>query len=180
MEEAMAEFRYEYVTGVFPLVLASPEYERSITFFFTNRGHTPEAARVILLKGNETMLDTGDRTVDPGGLDGYGFGDENPDEVRPLFWARIFTTSVNVVPSVLVDAVETGQSPQRAVWQAYISPRDFAVFELPYRPFHPPETAAAAVRKSTRRMSAAVGRLGVPLEMVKAARRAESARGRKS
>jgi hypothetical protein len=179
----MAEFRYEYVTGVFPLVLASPEYERSITFFFTNRGHTREIARVILLKGNETMLDTGDRTIDPGGLDGYGFGDENPGEFRPLFWARIFTTSVNVVPSVLVDAVETGQS-QKPVWQAYISPRDFAVFELPYRPFQPPPIgpglAMAAHRKSTRRMRAAAGRLGVPLEMVKAAKRAGSKRGRTS
>jgi hypothetical protein len=126
-------YRYEHVSGVLLLDATSSDYPNTIDFFFANRGGTVEVARAVLYKNNETMMDSGDRSVDPGGVTGFGFVDENPNEVNRWFWARIFTTSINIVPSVRlsVQVIQDGQG-QPPIWQTYIAPRDFAVFELPY------------------------------------------------
>jgi hypothetical protein len=131
-------YRYEYVSGVLTLVHGTDRV-MSIDFTFANRGENPETARVILYRDNEIRHDTGDRTVPPGGTDGWGYALPVSSELRPLYWARIFTTSINIVPSTLVteSILLHGQSQPR-IWDTYIAPRDFAVFELPYHPFPVP------------------------------------------
>jgi hypothetical protein len=66
-------------------------------------------------------------------MDGIAFGNESSR--LTLLWARIFTTSANLVPSVLVkeQSSQDGMS-ERSIWKAFISARDMAVFEL--QPLH--------------------------------------------
>lgn len=146
----MAEFRYEYVSGVFLLDDERVNAIPSLDFFIANRGNTVESARGTLLEKDVTRLDSGDRTVSPGDVAAFGWAREleDPDvDFRPWYWARIFTTSVNLVPSIRLDyqTLQGGQS-QPPLIQAYVGPGDFAVFELPYRPFlpEPPDRAPEA------------------------------------
>jgi hypothetical protein len=116
----------EYVSGVIPVIASSPEYYYEVDFWFANRGGIAEHARAIL--GNGQTIDLGDLNVDPGDINGYGWVEEDPCDVSQ-YWARIYTSSANVVPNVVVTA-GSPTNPHNP-WLTYIAPNDFAVFQLP-------------------------------------------------
>jgi hypothetical protein len=82
------------------------------------------------------MFDSGDHTVDPGQVWYTHFVPQNSEELGP-FWARIFTTSPNLVPSMRIwrTSPESGEPP---VSDVLFAPGDFRVFQLPFRR-HPPQ-----------------------------------------
>ena len=133
----MAEYQLEYVSGVMILTGSSAAFINEFHFLFANRGGTAEVARGILFRTSQMVLDTGDLNIDPGDIGGWGFGDE-AGEFAPLYWARIYTSSANVVPSVQVIAGSTtGPESDHLPWLTYIAPNDFAVFQLPHFPSLP-------------------------------------------
>ena len=135
MTEPWVDYRYEYVSGGFPL-LRQVGYR--IQIFVTNRGGTEGIARGYLsLSGaggvsDLTIFDSDEMGVAPGA--------SASSAIVPLLeqdeltcWARIFTTSQNLVPSVQVFQDTTPLSQ----W-IYYAPGDFSEFIIPYRPFPPP------------------------------------------
>jgi hypothetical protein len=135
MAEPWVNYRYEYVSGGFPL-LRQVGYK--IQIFVVNRGGTEGIAQGYLSLGDTggpadlTVYDSGEMRVSPGG--------SAHSAIVPLLeqdeltcWTRIFTTSQNLVPSVQVFQDTTPLSP----W-IYYAPGDFSEFTLPYRPFPPP------------------------------------------
>ncbi len=135
MTEPWVNYRYEYVSGGFP-VLRQVGYK--IQFFVVNRGGAEGIAQgYISLSGSGGLSDL---TVFDSGEMGVYAGASASSAIVPLLeqdeltcWTRIFTTSQNLVPSVQVFQDTTPLLP----W-IYYAPGDFSVFTLPYRPFPPP------------------------------------------
>lgn len=127
------DYRYEYVSGGFPL---QKQVGYTIQIFVANRGGTKGIARGYLSISGQprtlpdlTVFDSGDMDVFPGA--------SASSALVPLLeqdeltcWARIFTTSQNLVPSVQVFQDTTP-------W-IYYAPGDFSEFTIPFHPFPPP------------------------------------------
>jgi hypothetical protein len=135
MTEAWVNYRYEYVSGGFPL-LRQVGYK--IQIFVANRGGTEGIAQGYLSLNagaggvsDMTVYDSGEMGVYPGGSASSAIVPLlEQDEVT--CWARIFTTSQNLVPSVQVF-----QDTPLSQW-IYYAPGDFSEFTIPYHPFPPP------------------------------------------
>ena len=132
--EQWVEYRYEYVSGGFPLL---KQVEFKIQIFVANRGGIPGKARGYL-----SLSDSGgvsDLTVFDSDEMSVAHGASASSPIMPLLlqdqltcWARIFTTSQNLVPSVHVF-----QDDPLSQW-IYYAPGDFSEFTIPYHPFPPP------------------------------------------
>jgi len=133
--EPWVNYRYEYVSGGFPLL---KQVGFQIQIFVANRGGTEGIAQAYL-----SLSDSGgvsDLTVFDSGEMGVAPGASASSAIAPLIlqdqltcWARIFTTSQNLVPSVHVFQDTTPPSQ----W-IYYAPGDFSEFTIPYHPFPPP------------------------------------------
>jgi hypothetical protein len=140
MNEPYVNFRHEFVSGAVELF----EIRSSVfQVYVANRGGTDAIARAIVWSwhsaGNvrSVKFDGGPRSVTPGEVWSGGFEPDSEQDLNSLFWARILTTSLNLVPSARAfRSPEVANKPP--VTDVYISPGDFAVFELPSRPFFPP------------------------------------------
>jgi hypothetical protein len=125
-------WNFEYVG---PVIWQPPNSVWSFDFSLANRGLSDESFCIIL-------------TV-------FQFEPDQPSEVTPVYtaragrvflenwtqerlavtgedngwWARIFTTSRNVVPSIHVYGESLAVPPPRPAPDFYVSPGDFAVFE---------------------------------------------------
>jgi hypothetical protein len=129
MAELWVNYRYEYVSGGFPL-LGQVDYKLMI--LVVNRGGTEGIAQGYVSRFGDsvvsdlTVYDSGEMSVPPGGSVTAIVPSLEQDE---CYWARIFTTSQNLVPSVQVFQDTTPLSPG-----IYYAPGDFSEFALPYRP----------------------------------------------
>ena len=137
--EAFASFRYEYVSGcVEVLTLSQGDIETGsvVRTYVTNRAGGEGVARVILNAfslENPPAWDSGEVTVGPGEMWSNDFF---PEEHVGLYCARIFTTSLNLVPSVRISNPPPSDIPGGSFPDdVYFAPGDFAVFTLPFRPF---------------------------------------------
>jgi hypothetical protein len=136
MTEPWFEYRYEYVSGGIP-IHRETGYKAQI--FVVNRGGTEGVARGYLsLSGGAggqpdlTVYESDEMVVFPGA------SASSPivpllDQDEVICWARIFTTSQNLVPSLQVFQDTTPLSQ----W-IYYAPGDFSEFAIPYRPFPVP------------------------------------------
>ena len=131
-QEPFVNFRLEYVSGVGSVFELR---QSSVEIWITNRGGSEGVARAFLSKENVTKFDSGEATVAPGATWVTGFGPSSPEDLGP-YWARIFTTSANLVPSMRIWRTEVENTPP--ISDVYFAPGDFAVFELPFRVFPPP------------------------------------------
>ena len=129
--EQWVNFRYEYVSGVGAVFEL---HESSIEIFVTNRGVAEGVFRAFISQRNVTKFDSGDISVAAGGLSNTGFAPSDAADLGP-YWARIFTTSANLVPSMRIWRTQVENEPP--ISDVYFAPGDFAVFELPWRPFPP-------------------------------------------
>jgi hypothetical protein len=136
MTEPWVNYRYEYVSGVFPLL---KQVGYKIQIFVANRGGTEGIAQGYLSL-NSGAGGVSDLTVYDSGEMGVYPGASASSAIVPLLeqdevtcWARIFTTSQNLVPSVQVFQDTTPLSQ----W-IYYAPGDFSEFTIPYHPFPPP------------------------------------------
>ena len=132
MTEPWVNYRYEYVSGAFPLL---KQVAYRVQIYVANRGGTEGIAQGYLSLG--TGSDVTDLTVYDSGEMAVAPGASASSAIVPLLeqdqltcWARIFTTSQNVVPSLQV-------FQDNSSW-IYYAPGDFAEYTLPYRPFPPP------------------------------------------
>jgi hypothetical protein len=103
-----------------------------LEFWVANRGNSTEFFQVQLVRGYpgwETILSSG-YTVHPLKAVGYALGAEADPGITAweMWWARIFTTSLNLVPTMRFHV----QNPPGPMPQVFFSPGDFAVF--PYQP----------------------------------------------
>jgi hypothetical protein len=146
VQEAFVNFRYEYVSGSAQVTVASEgdiETGSAVRTYVTNRGGTDGVARVILSVGvsfeNPPAYDSGEITLVPGQMWANDFFPDL-DHVG-LYCARIFTTSVNLVPSLRISnpPASAGGFPD----EVYFAPGDFAVFTLPWLPFPIPPIGPA-------------------------------------
>jgi hypothetical protein len=130
--EPWVNFRYEYVSGVGSVFeLGSSVVQINVA----NRGGTEGVARAFLSQQNATKFDSGDGTIAPGDL---WLTEYEPGSEWDLgqYWARIFTTSANLVPSMRIWRTQVENEPP--ISDVYFAPGDFAVFQLPFRAFPPP------------------------------------------
>jgi hypothetical protein len=132
MTEPWVNFRYEYVSGVGSVFELG---ESSVEIAVANRGGSDGVVRAYLSQRNTTKFDSGDATVAPGHLWFTAYVPTGPEDLGP-YWARIFTTSANLVPSMRVWRTQVENQPP--ISDVYFAPGDFAVFQLPFRPFPPP------------------------------------------
>lgn len=137
-EAAWVNFRHEYVSGAVELFLLESS---SFMLYVANRGATDGVVRGVVWSwhpaGNvhSVRFDGGDQTVAPGEMWIGGFEADSEVDLNSLFWARIYTTSPNLVPSAAArrpSGVDT-----TAVTDVYFGPGDFAAFELPFRVLPP-------------------------------------------
>ncbi|HTP20149.1 MAG TPA: hypothetical protein VMJ65_11130 [Solirubrobacteraceae bacterium] len=130
MTDTLEIFRYEYVSGV--VSVASVEN----AFFWghvTNRGVDPGYARLVLVNGaGETVIDTGNVEVPTGPAVVYLGPIEEGFEPAD-YYLRIFTTSLDFVPSVRVHSPADPLSDIPVPTDAYFAPNVFARFGLPVR-----------------------------------------------
>ncbi len=136
MTEPWVNYRYEYVSGGIPL-LRQTNYKFQI--YVVNRGGTEGTAQGYLSHSGGaggisdlTFFDSLEMGVAAGGSASSAIA-PLLDQDAVICWARIFTTSQNLVPSLQVFQDTTPLSP----WIHY-APGDFSEFTLPYRPFPPP------------------------------------------
>jgi hypothetical protein len=138
--EVFASFRYEYVSGSMAVLSASEgdiETGSAVRSYVTNRAGGEGVARIILnvqSLENAPAFDSGQVTVGPGQM---WSGDFFPDnEHLGLYCARIFTTSLNLVPSLRISNPPPSDVPGGSFPDdVYFAPGDFAVFTLPFIPF---------------------------------------------
>jgi hypothetical protein len=131
MTEQWVNFRFEYVSGVGSVFELR---ESSVQINVANRGGTDAVARAVVLDESVTKFDSGDATVAPGHVWFTGYSPQTAADLGQ-FWARIFTTSPNLVPSMRIWRTQVENEPP--ISDVYFAPGDFAVFELPFRPFPP-------------------------------------------
>jgi hypothetical protein len=131
MADPWVNFRYEYVSGVGAVFEL---HESSVEIHVANRGGYEAIARAYLSMHNQTKFDSGDGTIAPGDVWFTAYVPQDSEDLGP-YWARIFTTSRNLVPSMRIWRTEAENEPP--ISDVYFAPGDFAVFELPYRPFPP-------------------------------------------
>jgi hypothetical protein len=135
-----SKFRFEYVSPVLWLARSMSEIW-TLDFSFANRGTTEETFAILLTEFHfeqeqPTEYDPG-ATLHPGRvfLVNWSFellgGDDSDIGFDQGWWARIYTTSRDVVPSIHFYA----EDPRDA--EFYVAHGDFAVFELPGS-FRPP------------------------------------------
>jgi len=135
MTEPWVDYRYEYVSGGFPL---QQQVGYRIQIFVVNRGGIPGIARGYLALSDTggvsdlTVFDSDKMTVAPGASKSSAIAHLLEQDTLTC-WARIFTTSQNLVPSLQVFQDTTPLSQ----W-IYYTPGDFSEFTIPYRPFPPP------------------------------------------
>ena len=125
------QYRHEYVSASVSMgpIITGAVWE--LTLWMTNRGYTTESFQVQLIRGvpsGESIL-SNPYAVDSLKAVGYGLGAEaDPGIIAwEMWWARIFTTSLNLVPTLRFH-VEDSAPP---VPQFFFGPGDFAVF--PYQ-----------------------------------------------
>jgi hypothetical protein len=135
--ELWVNFRYEYVSGVGAVFELN---ESSVEINVANRGGTEGVFRAFLSQQNVTKFDSGDISVAPGHLSITAFVPHSATDLGQ-YWGRIFTTSANLVPSMRIWRTQVENEPP--ISDVYFAPGDFAVFELPWRPFPPPPIGPA-------------------------------------
>ena len=128
----MAVFRHEYVSASVWMGPSTSGTDWSLTIWLANRGEVTESFQaqfVGRLPEAETFL-TPEYQVEPLQTGGYGLGAETDPNVVAweLWWVRIFTTSLNLVPTMRFDVQGTQDPP---VPEFFFGPGDFAVFQLP-------------------------------------------------
>jgi hypothetical protein len=136
---------YEYVSGVFHVNPPETALSTELTVFFWNRGESEATVSALLYRYNDFLTEIGPFAVEPGKLFSEGLVDEvdSPgfNDPSPYYWARLFASSVEVVPSMRfstpTDFWGPTPPPNPPVQQLFVSPRDFAVFEFP-TPLRPP------------------------------------------
>jgi hypothetical protein len=136
MPDEFASFRYEYVSGVVNVFITDG------AFFFvnvTNRGSSEGQARAFVINSaGNTIFDSSDQAVSPGETTPLGTQVDDPRLVRDDYHARIFTTSLNLVPSARGYSVgDPNDEDTPALTDVYFAPNDFARFDLPFRPNFP-------------------------------------------
>jgi hypothetical protein len=136
--EQWVNFRYEYVSGVGSVFELR---ESSVEINVTNRGATKEVFRAFISLRKVTKFDSGNLSVAAGDLSTTGWGPPQSQADFGPYWARIFTTSANLVPSMRIWRTQVENEPP--ISDVYFAPGDFAVFELPWRPFPPPPIGPA-------------------------------------
>lgn len=136
MTDAWVNYRYEYVSGGIP-IQEKTNYKAQI--FVVNRGGTSGAARgyLSLMTGeggvpDPTVFDSGEMDIFHGASASSQLASLLVED-SVICWARIFTTSQNLVPSLHV--FQDTSPPSQSV---YYAPGDFAEYILPFRPFPPP------------------------------------------
>jgi hypothetical protein len=127
--ELWVNFRYEYVSGVGAVFEVN---ESVVQINVVNRGATEGVFRAFLSQENVTKFDSGDISVGPGQLSITEFQPHSPADLGQ-YWGRIFTTSADLVPSMRIWRTQVENEPP--VSDVYFAPGDFAVFELPWRPW---------------------------------------------
>ena len=131
------DYRYEYDSGVG--VMAELNFESNTEIYIVNRGGDLGIARAFLYKAeqppNTLKFDSGVAVVPPGTFCLIEHGPrQNTAEDLGLYWARILTTSRNLVLSMRVWRTQVETEPP--ISDVYFAPNDFAVFELhPNPPF---------------------------------------------
>lgn len=129
---------YEYVTGVFHVNDPASIETTEMTVFFWNRGESEASVSARLYRFNDFLNEIGPFTVEPGKLFGEGwiYQVDSPgfNDPSPYYWARLFSSSREVVPSMRFNTpaeFEPGLPAAPPVQQLFVAPRDFAVFEFP-------------------------------------------------
>jgi len=157
MSQPQAIYRHQYVSGAVASDIPYPVVPGNIRggwVYVLNRGATAETAKVqfwLWLQGSAQLVLESEAVVDPGtmwtqGADVVPTGSFSQDMSYYLYWAEIWTSSPDLVPScaflyqVFNDAVEAVQTTTIA----YFAPGDFAHFTVrsfqpvPARPPGPP------------------------------------------
>ncbi len=130
MSEPQVNFRHEYISGA----MVSPVLGR-IFAHIMNRGSTDEFARVqvydddrFVVQSNEAGPSSVGDLVRPDQLWKWYYGHNE----LGIYWLRILTTSLNLVPSVQFEKIEETDVLRRSTY-AYQAPGDLAEFGLPFR-----------------------------------------------
>jgi hypothetical protein len=129
------KYRFEYVSPVAWMAM-SPGLVWTLDFSLANRGRTEESFALLMTEfhfaPDQPSFFSSDITAYPGRVFLFNSsfvslrgGDEEG------WWARIYTTSRNVVPSIhfFVDSADDSESPSHP--DVYFGRGDFEVFELP-------------------------------------------------
>jgi hypothetical protein len=126
---ATPEYLHEYVSAsveMYPIT-SGTVWELDITL--ANRGRATEFFKVQFVQAGdeEESFLTSDFSVAPGRTGGYGLGAETDPNVVAWeqWWARIFTTSLNLVPTM---RFHVEGNPDPPVPEFFFGPGDFAVF----------------------------------------------------
>lgn len=136
---------YEYVSGVFHVNDPQTAEWTEMKVFFWNRGDSEATVSARLYRFNNFLNEIGPYTLAAGEIwgEGWVYDVESPgfNDPSPYYWARLFASSAEVVPSMRfntpTDFWGPTPPPNPPVQQLWIQPRDFAVFEFP-TPLGPP------------------------------------------
>jgi hypothetical protein len=136
MPDSFVSFRYEFVSGVVSVFNDDAFYDIGLS----NRSSHDGLARAFILNdGGGTTFDSGELTVVAGGVSFTGIEADNPFfQNGGAFFSRIFTTSLDIIPSARVysptptPADHDFQDSDAPVFtDVYFAPNDFARFSLP-------------------------------------------------
>lgn len=136
-EQSFTSFQYEYVSGV------APVFNTDGAFFFiflNNRGSHDAVARAFILDDSgATVFDSAEISVSPGQIAFTGLDVDDPRLApRSNFVARIFASSVDVIPSARAYTVgDPHDEDIPPLTDIYFAPSDFARFTLPVIPIFP-------------------------------------------
>jgi hypothetical protein len=144
----VSRYAYEYVSATVQMFPIEPGAVWELDIAMANRGTRTEAFRVYFIEAYSSLdpsvtdepLAGTEITVEPGTVGRIGLG----AEVEPglvdyeVWWARIFTTSRNLVPTMQFHVEDDPNAPP----EFFFGPGDFAVFKLA-PPIEPPAVGPA-------------------------------------
>ncbi len=125
------QYRHEYVSASVSMGPIITGAVWDLDLWVTNRGYTTEFFQVQLIRGQPTVeaILSNPYAVDSLHSVGYSLGAEADPGITSwqMWWARIFTTSLNLVPTLRFHV----ENPPFPIPQFFFGPGDFAVF--PYQ-----------------------------------------------
>ena len=126
------DYLYEYDSGVGSMF--ELDFESNTEIYVANRGSTLAVGRAFLYKAEEPentlKFDSGVAVVPPGGFVLIQHGPrQNTEQDLGLYWARILTTTRNLVLSMRIWRTQVETEPP--ISDVYFAPNDFATYELP-------------------------------------------------
>lgn len=142
MSIADAESRYghEYVSATVSLGPITAGSDWSLDFYLPNRGATVESFRVFVIRRgvDHDVVPSPEYNVNPGEVGAWAVGFEVEPGVIDVEqrWARIFTTSLNLVPTMRFHVTAAGDAAPPFP-PVYFAPGDFASFAHPSGPLAP-------------------------------------------